>query len=272
MEIFEKPEGGIYAPPPSRNRVKEHIKCSKTLIIDKIKKNKRFSFAKLPSSTTDSGSLITQKTLQMENKAMVLIVNLAQEAKINFEYLMNYRLTDLPLALFNVNGSMRKVVKSKLIEYFCLQEVPTNLVSGSRVIVDMGYIWRLGTPTKEDRQKPDRTSYKWGDYATKLLQMIISRHPHAAEFYLVNDRYDIEESIKDSEHIRRAGSISFSKNVFPKRNVPFPPVNQVEFFANPSNKIRLQKYLKEEFTEKFEKEGSTMFYNIGSECIKTFLY
>ena len=103
--------------------------------------------------------------------------------------------------------------------------------------------------------------------------MIISRQPHAAEFYLVNDRYDIEESIKDSEHIRRAGSSSFSKNVFPKRNVPFPPVNQVgSFFANPSNKIRLQKYLKEEFTEKFEKEGSTMFYNIGSECIKTFLY
>ena len=136
--------------------LKERIKSSKSLIIDKIKKNKRFSFAKLPSSTTDSGSLITQKTLQMENKAMVLIVNLAQEAKINFEYLMNYRLTDLPLALFNVNGSMRKVVKSKLIEHFCLQEVPINLGSGSRVIVDMGYIYLAPRNTYQRRSSETR--------------------------------------------------------------------------------------------------------------------
>ena len=29
-------------------------------------------------------------------------------------------------------------------------------------IVDMGFIWRLATPTKEDREKTDGTKYTWG--------------------------------------------------------------------------------------------------------------
>ena len=49
---------------------------------------------------------------------MILIVYLAQETKLNLDYLMNFCLTDLPLALFNVNGSMRKVVKSNLLNIF----------------------------------------------------------------------------------------------------------------------------------------------------------
>ena len=59
---------------------------------------------------------------------------------------------------------------------------------------------------------------------------MINRHPHRNEFYLVNDRHDIHDSIKNSEHFQRAG------NVFPKRNIPFPAANQVgSFFANPAN-------------------------------------
>ena len=189
--------------------------------------------------------------LEMENKAMISIINLAQEARINLDYLMNYRLTDYPLSLFNANGSMRKVVKSKLLERFELIEAPPDLVRGSHVIVDMGYIWRHGTPSIEDRQKIDRSTFTWRDYAVKLLHMIINRHHNAEEFYLINDRYGVYDSIKDSEHMRRAGNThSFSKNVFPKSNMPFPSSNQLaSFFTNSSNKIRLQKYLQEEFND-----------------------
>ena len=42
---------------------KERITSSTELITDTIKRNKRYSFGKLPSSTADCGSLATQKTL-----------------------------------------------------------------------------------------------------------------------------------------------------------------------------------------------------------------
>ena len=95
--------------------LEERIKSPTKLITDTISRNKRFSFSKLPSSVSDTGSAKQQKTLQMENKAMISILNLAQEAKINPEYLMNFRLTDLPLALCNVNGSMRKLLSQRLL-------------------------------------------------------------------------------------------------------------------------------------------------------------
>ena len=34
-------------------------------------------------------------------------------------------------------------------------------------LVDMDMIWRLATPTAEDREKGDGCPYKWGDYTTK---------------------------------------------------------------------------------------------------------
>ena len=51
--------------------------------------------------------------------------------------------------------------------------------------------------------------------------MIVNRHPHGNEVYLVNDRHDIHDSIKNSQHFQRAGNTSgFSKNVFPKSDIP----------------------------------------------------
>ena len=32
-------------------------------------------------------------------------------------------------------------------------------------VIDMGLKWRLATPTKEQREKPDGLGYVWGEYA-----------------------------------------------------------------------------------------------------------
>ena len=44
----------------------------------------------------------------MENRAMVKIVALAEKAALNLEELMSYRLTEVCLPIFNINGQMRK--------------------------------------------------------------------------------------------------------------------------------------------------------------------
>ena len=70
---------------------KERITTSTKLITDTIKRNKRYSFRKLPSSTADCSSLATQKTLQLKTSLYFPFVSLAQETKLNLDYLMNFR-------------------------------------------------------------------------------------------------------------------------------------------------------------------------------------
>ena len=69
-------------------------------------------------------------------------------------------------------------------------------------IVDIGFIWRLATPSIADRESPEG-DFTWGNYATKIFNIILQRHPNAMEYHLVNDRYDVELSIKDTEHQKR---------------------------------------------------------------------
>ena len=63
-----------------------------------------------------------------------------------------HRITDSCLSIFNVNGNMVKVQKSKLVEK--LDFVPPVWNNASYIgIIDMGFIWRLATPSAEDREK-----------------------------------------------------------------------------------------------------------------------
>ena len=65
----------------------------------------------------------------MENKAMVELVMLAQQAQLDLTRIMQYRLTDVPLALFNVNSTLRKSVKAKLVDVLILEDVKQETLS-----------------------------------------------------------------------------------------------------------------------------------------------
>ena len=96
-------------------------------------------------------------------------------------------MTDECLSIFNVNGVLVKNQKSKLLEMLNFKEtiiLPTN--EDITALVDMGFVWRLATPTSEDREKNDGTNFSWGDYAKKMLSMIVQRHPVATT---VDSRY-----------------------------------------------------------------------------------
>ena len=74
------------------------------------------------------------------------------------------------MSIFNVDGSMRKTCKSKLLKFFDPDPVvrkPHNYVN----LVDMGLIWRLATPTSEDREakKRDGSLYCWVKMRSNLF-------------------------------------------------------------------------------------------------------
>ena len=75
---------------------------------------------------------------------------------------------------------MRKTSKRKLLKLFNLYPVPEKPQQHIS-LVDMGLIWRLATPTPEDREtkKRDGLDYRWSAYLDKICTIIISRHADA---------------------------------------------------------------------------------------------
>lgn len=146
----------------------------------------------------------------MESKALASVLGLVENnGALKLEDVLQHRVTSECLPIFNVNGTMRKVQKSKLQEKLTMTPVPEPDVYTS--IVDMGLIWHLATPTTEDREKGDGTRYSWGDYADKVVQTVFTRHKHAERIICINDKY-YQNSVKDSERI-------LLKNAKPVSNV-----------------------------------------------------
>ena len=86
----------------------------------------------------------------------------------------------------------------------------------------MGFIWRKCIPTAAERDQVSN-KYTWGDYARKVFATILERHPDAKEYHLINDRYDIDMSIKDAEHKKLSALfIGGAKNIFPSANEIIP--------------------------------------------------
>ena len=150
-----------------------------------IHRNKRRKFA---SEKICAPSGVNMQVAHMERLGPAALVDLAEgSGMIQLDLALERRVTEECLSLFNVDGSMHKTVKSKLLELFSLEpvpEVPQNHVS----LVDMGLIWRLATPTPEDwdARKRDGSDYCWTDYLHKICTIIFPkpeyRFPGPAEF------------------------------------------------------------------------------------------
>ena len=141
---------------------------------------------------------------------------------------MKHRLTDICLPLFNIDWSIRKAMKSKLLEcfQFNMENTRSNIA-----IIDMGLIWRAARPSKSEREAPGGTRLTWRWYAENMLNLILKRHPDAKEIHLIYDRYDVELSVKKGEHNK--GSAKYeggSRNIFPKGNQVVPSVNTFNVF------------------------------------------
>ena len=230
-------------------------------------RNSRKSFSNPPRNKNTSVPM--SKSIVIENKDMSQIIVLCANNNISLETIMNFRVTDECLSIFDTNGSMVKVQKSKLNEKMCFTPLPYYLLLHSISLIDMGYIWRLCTPTAEDRQKDDETVFTWRDYSKKIFNLITQRHSDAETIVLVNDPYDLEYTVKDCEHDRRANQYERgSKNVFIKPNNALPSSREFnEFFKNKDNKIRLQQFLKTEFSIFFSLvDGKTLLYSVQGNC------
>ena len=95
----------------------------------------------------------------------------------------------------------------------------------------------------------------------------MNRHLNAKTVIFVNDPYDVIDSVKAEEHVRR-NCIYGSKNGYIKAIDEIPnKTNLSTFFSNKSNKIRLQNYLKVEFQKLSQSfPGKELIYSIQRNC------
>ena len=99
----------------------ERVLSDEKKIYDRIALNKHKDFSKLPQENTVDK---LRKTYRMENRAMVKILSLAEGSKVDLEDLMSYRLIEVCLPIFNINGQMRKAVKAKwLIAFSWMKQI-----------------------------------------------------------------------------------------------------------------------------------------------------
>ena len=103
----------------------------------------------------------------MEQSALKAVINLVEVSElVNLPELLEHRVIEECVALFNSNGTYRKMQKSELMQKLSLQ--PVDLQEPYIALVDMGMIWRMATPTAEDWQTQDGNPYKWSDYVQKV--------------------------------------------------------------------------------------------------------
>ena len=217
-----------------------------------IHRNKRRNFATEEIATLSG---VPMQVAQMEKSGLAALLALVEESEIiDLETALNRRVTEECLPLYNVDGSMRKTSKSKLLELFKLDPVP-DMPQDHASLMDMGLIWRIATPTSDDREarRCDGSQYLWSDYLDKICSMIFSRHSSAQLIILINDKYDLRFSIKDDEHDRRASKHLHIRNIYPKPHDIIPGAAEFnKLMVNSGNKVRLLKILKEQLNVKID--------------------
>ena len=108
----------------------------------------------------------------MKSKALAAVINLVGNSGIHLEELFKFRITQECLSIFNVNGTFRKVQKSKLVQ--CLNLDNVNWPNS--------YIALIPIPSSDDRAKLDGSPYTWGDYANRCVNKVLERHRFAKKY------------------------------------------------------------------------------------------
>ncbi|KAL8591125.1 hypothetical protein ACOMHN_063749 [Nucella lapillus] len=247
------------------NFLRNRVFSKNTSLHAPVPLSRRLTFAKTPDMK-NSGEVLKVKAVEMEQNALKAVIDLVDVSQlVDLPELLEHRIVEECVALFNSNGTYRKTQKSKLIQRLSLQHV--ELQEPYVALIDMGMIWRMATPTAEDRQTQDGTPYTWSDYAQKVSSIILARHSDAERIICVNDPYDAAYSTKDDERDLRVQGKAHVPNTYLKLCDSFPSSHAFKMLlCSVSNKGCLQQLIKEYMTELAQSTQTEIIYSVGSHC------
>ena len=118
--------------------------------------------------------------------------------------------------------------------------------------------------TREDRKKADAKVYTWGDFVTKIINLVISRHQLATKIIIVNDPYNLSYCIRINERDRQKQGNSAIPRVFAKLKDKFPSVSEFNtFLCSDENKTRLQHLIKNGLLPVASSISKELIYSCG---------
>ena len=104
---------------------------------------------------------------------------------MDLSQLLEHRVVEKCMALFNSNGTYRKNKKQNKLSLQYVKSCKKQKACVS--LVDMGMIWSKATPRAEDRLTQDDNTYKWSDYLHKVSSIILARHGDADRISCMDD-------------------------------------------------------------------------------------
>ncbi len=120
--------------------MQDRVFSKNTSLHARVPLNKRLTFAKEPRTEKPKEDL-KARTAEMEQSALKAVINMVEVSQlVNLPELLEHRVVEECVALFNSNGTYRKTQKSKLIQKLSLQ--PVHLQEPYIALIDMGG-WQL---------------------------------------------------------------------------------------------------------------------------------
>ena len=228
-----------------------------------VERSGRLTFANDEIKTISNNKAVAAGA--MEKKGLSTIIEIVEmNSDLDLCQIMENRITDECLSIFNADGTLRKVQKSKLIDRLHFEPTKLDQYIG---IIDMGMIWRIATPKSDEREKADGTPYTWDDYATKIINIIFGRHLNAVTLVLVNDPYDLQYTLKDAERASRSKG-QIVPRVYPKLHEKFPSATDFKrLLCSSENKSRIQNLVKNKLLITDRSNLPDIIYSCGSTAV-----
>ena len=126
-------------------------------------------------------------------------VVVSQTREVDLETLFGYELSSVPLSLSNPDGTMRKCCKSGL-----LKELEKDLAVDEFEETDETTLTGIDFMVLVRMICTETSKYNtFGDLSDALLKDVTGTFKYGSNVDVVCDRYDIKDSIKSSERVRR---------------------------------------------------------------------
>lgn len=122
--------------------------------------SKWMTFARAPDKKKP-GQDLKERDADLEHIALIGVIDLVEVCQpVDLSELLEFRVLEESVALFNSNGTYGKTQKSRIIQKLSLQ--PVGMQEPYIALIHMGLIWRTTISSAENRQKQAGTPHTNG--------------------------------------------------------------------------------------------------------------
>ena len=197
-------------------------------------KIKSFSSYYQKAVISKAGKLVAT---DIDPQIMGRLVVVSQTREVDLETLFGYELSSVPLSPFNPDGTMRKCCNSDLLKELerdlAVDELEETDETTLTVIDFMVLVRMICTETSKCNA--------FADLSDALLKAVTGMFKDGSNVDVVCDRYDIKDSIKGSERVRR-GQVRMQEVKIFSESAPIPK-QRSKHLSYPKNKQNICKFV-----------------------------